>query len=147
MIDGGKVEWHGAEFFMLATKETIRGMKKAAIYTQGVAKELIGGEGSGEPDSRGHQPSMPGEPPARDTGRLASSVGYKVKVKMLTVQGFVGPDEAKLKGRGRKSVDPLYGLWLELGTKYMSARPWLRPAVLKATPKIVRILKKAVSAS
>ena len=147
-IDGGSLEWHGQEFFLLATRGTVTGMKKAAIYTQGVARKMIGGTGSGRTYRRGksgkvHTASAPGQPPARDTGILTSSVSYDVKVKGPVVTGRIGPDVDKIKGRAKTS-DPEYGLYLELGTRNMKRRPWLVPSVIKATPRIIRILRKAV---
>ena len=136
-IQGGYLDWEGKSFFMLATRETVRAMKKSAIYTQGVAKKMIG-QGGGSP----HKASTPGQPPKRDTGILASSVSYDVKVKGLVVNGRVGSDSDKIKGR-RPGTDPMYGLWLETGTKHMKARPWLVPSVIKATPKIIEFFKKA----
>ncbi len=150
-IKGGSLEWNGIEFMILATQETVRGMKKAAIHTQGVAKKMIGGAGSGRKYRRRgitHTASAPGRPPARDTGILANSVSFDVKRKGFLVRGRVGPELTKIRGkrpRGRKPItDPEYGVYLEKGTKNMAARPWLVPSVIKATPTIVRILRKAV---
>ena len=145
-FSGGSVEWNGNFFFMLATKETVKAMKKSAIYTQGVAKKLIG-KGGGKP----HKASRPGEPPRREFGFLASSVSYEVRVTGLLVRGLVGPDvdkvKSKLAGNSKTSgsTDPDYGFYLEEGTKRgLKPRPWLKPAVIKATPKIVDIFKKAI---
>lgn len=137
-IQGGYLDWNGRPFFMLATKETVKAMKMATIYTQGVAKQMIG-EGGGKP----HKPSKPGDPPKKEHGILGASVSYDVKVKGLVVQGRVGSDSDKIRGR-RPGTDPMYGLWLETGTRKMAARPWLVPSVIKATPKIVQIFKKAI---
>ncbi|RKY10355.1 MAG: hypothetical protein DRP56_01210 [Planctomycetota bacterium] len=138
-IPGGYLEWNGQQMFMVATKETVKAMKQAAIHTQGVAKNMIG-KGGGKP----HRPSMPGNPPRRDTGILASSVSYSVKVRGFTVKGMVGSDSDRIRGR-RPGTDPMYGLWLETGTNKMAARPWLKPSLIKATPKIVSIFRKALS--
>lgn len=145
-IDGGSLEWNGQRFFFLATKEIVRAMKKAAIYTQGIAKEMVGGSGSGKEYKRGsrkHVASKAGDPPARDFGILASSISYEVEQKGAIVNGLVGPDEDKIKGR-KPMTDPEYGLYLELGTDNMAPRPWLVPSVIKATPKIISIIRKAL---
>lgn len=147
-IDGGSLEWHGQEFFLLATNATVKGMKKAAIYTQGVARKIIGGVGTGRTYKRGskiHRASAPGQPPARDTGILTSSVSYDVTVKGAVVTGRIGPDVDKIKGRAKTS-DPEYGLYQELGSldETRKPRPWLVPSVIKATPRIIRILRKAI---
>jgi hypothetical protein len=81
---------------------------------------------------------------------LANSVSYDVKRKGFIVRGRVGPDISRIRGkrRGKKPVtDPDYGVYLEKGTRRMAARPWLVPSVIKATPTIVKILRKAVGGS
>jgi hypothetical protein len=153
-IQGGTLDWNGIEFFLLATKETMRGMKKAAIFTQGTAKKMIGGAGTGRKYRRTkagkfHTASSAGKPPARDSGILANSVSFDVKRKGFIVRGRVGPDISKIRGKRRRGgkpiTDPEYGVYLEKGTSRMAARPWLIPSVIKATPTITRILQKAVS--
>jgi len=63
--------------------------------------------------SRSHRASAPGEAPATDTGRLASSVSVRASGTM-TAYVFT-PIE--------------YGPHLEFGTQNMAARPWLFPAM------------------
>lgn len=137
-VEGGNFVFNGDEFFLLATKETVKGVTKAAIYTQGVAKEMIG-RGGGSP----HRPSLPGQPPRRDTGILASSVSFLVVQKGLSVNGFVGPDIGKIRSR-RRGVDPDYGFFLERGTRNMAERPWLRPSLIKASPRNLRFIRDAL---
>lgn len=68
-----------------------------------------GGRGSG------HVASAPGEPPASDTGALLNSLYHSILVEE-TVFARVGSDKQ-------------YAIWLELGTRYMAPRPFLRPAL------------------
>jgi hypothetical protein len=63
----------------------------------------------------GHIASAPGEPPASDTGMLLASINHKIMVEN-TVFARVGSD--------RK-----YAIYLELGTRFMAPRPFLRPAL------------------
>ncbi len=143
-IEGGSLEWNDVEFNIIATNQTVKAMKQAAIFTQGIAKKMIGGVGSGILYKRGrrtHRASAPGDPPARDTGILANSVSHTVKVKSGTVSGFIGSDIDKIRSKAT-TTDPEYGLYLELGTPNMDARPWLRPALIKSTPKIIGFFKK-----
>lgn len=63
----------------------------------------------------GHFASAPGEPPASDTGRLLNSIEHKILVEN-TVFARVG-----------SSVE--YAIYLELGTRHMLPRPFLRPAL------------------
>ena len=80
----------------------------------------------------GHHPSLPGNPPAVDTGTLRRSVTYSVDEKNLV--GYVG------------SVinDPPYGAYLEYGTSRMKPRPWLKPATEKSMETIKKIMAGAV---
>lgn len=62
-----------------------------------------------------HQASAPGEPPASDYGFLLGSIRHVMKVGD-TVYAQIGSD-----------LD--YALWLELGTRFMAPRPFMRPAL------------------
>lgn len=147
--------WHGREFFTLATKETVRAMTKAAVVVEEKAKKIMGTGASkfntsGDTKSkRGktsfHRPSAPGFPPAIDTGVLMSSVSHKVKTTASNVNGFVGSDIDKIRSKAEAGTDVEYGFYLEVGTKNMLARPWLRPALRKSEKDILRILKTGVS--
>jgi hypothetical protein len=155
-VKGGTVEFNADQFMLLATQQAVTAMKKATIFTQGVAKEMIGGTGTGilyrrrkQRGKRGsfkasdfHRASSPGDPPARDSGILANSVSHTVRNKGLVILGQVGSDISKIRGKGATS-DPEYGLFLELGTANMEPRPWLRPTLIKAKPTINKIFKKA----
>ena len=66
-----------------------------------------------------HQASAPGEPPAGDTGYLAASISHEVVKAGDTLVANV---RAKAN----------YGIYLELGTRYMKPRPFLRPSLSAA---------------
>jgi HK97 gp10 family phage protein len=80
-------------------------------------------------NSYSHTSSKPGDAPNTDTGRLAGSVQVDVKPSAI----FVGSTL-------------YYAGYLEFGTRSMSARPWLFPALegnKKNAPRIVaKHLKK-----
>ena len=151
-IPGGTLIWNDKEFIALATTENVKAVTKAAIIVQAKAKKLIGGVGSGklyrrrkQTGKRGtftanqwHRASKPGQPPARDTGILANSVTFEVTRKGDRIKGSVGPDIAKIKAQSPRT-DPDYGFWLEVGTKDIAKRPWLRPALVKSRRKIKRL--------
>jgi len=147
-IKGGRLEWNADDFYRIATSEAEKAMTKAAIYLQGVVRRMVGGIGSGKIYKRGrktHQASLPGKPPARDSGILASSISYDVKKIKNMVHGHVGAEIEKIK-RNQKTAttDVNYAAWLETGTKRgMKKRPYLKPSLIKAKPKIVTIFKKA----
>lgn len=70
--------------------------------------------------ARGHHPSIEGEAPAVDTGRLRASVTHDVEQDGNEVWGNVGSVQ----------TEPPYGLYLEYGTSKMKPRPWLSQAVI-----------------
>ena len=150
-----ELAWHGREFFTLATKETVRAMTKATIHVEGEAKRIMG-TGASKFNTSGdtkqkrggksfHRPSAPGSPPAIDTGVLMSSVSHKVKKTGSSVNGFVGSDIDKIRSKAEAGTDVEYGFFLEVGTKFMLPRPWLRPALRKSEKDILRILRTGVT--
>lgn len=70
-----------------------------------------------------HHPSMPGNPPAPDTGNLRRSIRFRVENKDYEVNGKVGSTQ----------TNPPYGAYLEYGYvlngKAVPPRPWLHPAM------------------
>ncbi len=71
---------------------------------------------------RPHRASAPGESPAVDKGELVSKIMFDT-----------GDMEVEI---GAEAGAP-YSKWLEEGTQYMDARPWLAPAVKKHEDEIV----------
>ena len=137
----GELVWNDGELIALVTKENIKAMNKAAITVQAKAKELISGAGSGRLYKRGnkqHSASSPGSPPASDTGILANSVSFEVTQKGIRINGAVGPDINKIQAQSPR-VDPDYGYFLEVGTKHIAARPWLKPALIKSRRQIMKL--------
>ncbi len=79
-----------------------------------------------------HQASAPGEAPASDTGRLVNSINSYLNGSKL--ESFV------VAGRGIVK----YATSLEFGTRKMSARPFMFPALEKSKDWIRERLAKAV---
>lgn len=154
--------WHGDDFLEFAGKVTKEAMTKAALVVEREAKRSFG-KGASSPFTsvkRGkrkrHRPSAPGFAPNVDTGVLKSSVATlikKAKGKDKGAEGYVGYDIVKVERGLRKQKKKIkniktmveYGLYLEVGTKNMHARPWLRPALRKSGREILKIFKKAMS--
>lgn len=85
--------------------------------------------------SKLHYPSLPGNPPAVDTGRLRQSINYEVINNGGEVYGIVGTTQK----------EPDYGKWLEYGTtRGLKPRPWLRPAMLENAEFIKKVLGQAI---
>lgn len=78
--------------------------------------------------SKPHQASAPGEAPATDTGGLISSI----------IPDFIGDFEAFIE------VQKEYGYWLEFGTKFMEARPFVDPIWSDLEPDFEREAEELV---
>lgn len=106
-------------------------IQKATLLVHKEAVISIQKSSGGEPSIR-YNPkrvvtvSNPGDPPNSDTGRLAQSIKFEIDGN-----GKVGYVGSNLK----------YAAYLEFGTKDMSARPWLAPALEKVNSKIAKIFK------
>lgn len=68
-------------------------------------------------------PSRPGEPPRKRTGWLQRNIVYEL-------------DEPSLSARVGITRNARYGLFLELGTRRMAARPWLISTLLKVEKQL-----------
>lgn len=79
-----------------------------------------------------HHPSLPGNYPASDTGKLRQSISFDVKEERNKVVGRVG-----------SSV--VYSKFLEFGTSRMSPRKWLKPSLEKNEEQLKQDLKGAVA--
>ena len=118
------VNWNRAKLKKKALTIAKAGMNEAAEYAVGEVKEMLSKPGTGRVyKSRRtrsghilHTASVPGQPPAPDTGTLRRSITKRIKVIAGTVYGYVG---TKLG----------YGEDLEYGTRRVAARPFLRPVV------------------
>jgi HK97 gp10 family phage protein len=73
---------------------------------------------------RTHRASADGQPPASDTGFLASNI-----VVNLDTNGFTANVESRAD----------YSIYLEFGTQKMKARPFMQPALEENRPKIRRM--------
>ena len=163
--------WNDKHVYSLALRANVKAMTKAAIVVEDYVKTHFTKQGSyrkyrrqkskhirtaittGQLDRRFkktgefHWSSSPDEPPAIDTGNLMSSTMHLVKKTPNNVEGYVGIDDEKLKTRtaksGKKGKLIPYGLFLELGTRKMAARPFLRPALKATRAKINEIFRKA----
>jgi len=106
--------------------EIVRGIAVKSIQSQSSGDSVIRYRNGGAEYS--HVASKEGDAPNTDTGRLVNSIKVEVDGHLT----FVG---TSLK----------YGKWLEFGTKRMSARPWLNPALEAGRPQIRMAFDKVMS--
>lgn len=97
-----------------AKRAILRGPKTGRLY-RGSKKKM-------------HRASAPGEAPATDTGRLASSIYHRM----------IGADAAEV------STDVDYAGYLEFGTRKMAPRPYLKPALDAVAPEFVNDILEAM---
>lgn len=141
-----RLNWDDEAFRAKVRQTMVRRVTASAIIVEDHAKRLISKAGTASAITTGwHKvgkmrtrqfakrkgrlynvlPSEPGEPPHKQYGHLRRSVTHE----------RVGDRLAARTGTNLK-----YGRWLELGTAYMAARPWLRRALLDQSRRIRRIL-------
>lgn len=85
--------------------------------------------------TKGHSPSLEGNYPAVDTGKLRQSITYDVSEENGKVTGRVGS----------ALLSPLYPVYLEFGTsRNLKARPFIRPALLQNEKEIKRLMLEAL---
>lgn len=101
-----RVVWHGPKIANLTRVEASRRINRCAVALHSEIVQRI------SISTRAHGPSRPGFPPHADTGRLRQSV----------VLHPASPDNLV----ARVGTNLIYGKYLELGTKHVAARPFLR---------------------
>jgi len=117
----------------------VAGMEQATLWVEGTVKRSFK-PGTGRKYRRGkkwHTASVPGVPPAVDTGRLRSSITHEVKVEGDEVIGLIGTniEYARRLEFGFVGTD-------KLGRNInQPARPFLRPAVFNNKAEIIKQLQ------
>jgi HK97 gp10 family phage protein len=140
--------WHGKRIVEILQSELTRRLTASAMLVTRHAKELVGKEGTGtrsksgavEPTQarnkkkliEGAFPSSPGEPPHKQTGHLQRSITWELRRSGLFGRGLIA--------RVGTIVD--YGRFLELGTRRMRPRPWLKRSLDAVKPQIKMILSR-----
>jgi HK97 gp10 family phage protein len=118
------VIWHGPEVQRQIEAAMKRNLGAAVRIVANRAKVLLSVSGTGRNRTQAGA-SAPGEPPRKQTGRLRASVATEVD---------------GLTGRVGTNVE--YGRYLELGTRRMAARPWLRRALAESRAQVEMALAR-----
>lgn len=111
-----------------------KGLADVGVVVTNRVKKNLSQKGTGRIYRRGgvlHQASAPGRPPAVDTGRLRASYTWRTGEDMGGVFVEVG-------------TNVVYAPWLEFGTRYMEARPHLRPAIEELRDEIRALITQGV---
>ena len=114
---------HSDEVLRSANSEIEKAIAIGTIQVQNESKRLVN-RFSGPPASK------PGEPPHKRTGTLDRSIDMETFTRGKDFVGRVG-------------TNLNYGLWLEIGTRKMAKRPYLRPPLDNKRKAIIREIRKA----
>ncbi len=122
-----RIKWDDRDFLKQVQTARVRTLKKAAVFLVGEVKKSFGNTGiaGATKADRAANRSMPGDPPNVDTGTLRRSITH----------------ELLNESTARVGSNIKYAPALELGTKNMAPRPYLRPAVANNRRKIVKMFK------
>lgn len=114
------------------SKQSLLNVKTATLLIHSEAVKNLQRVSPGETETR-YGPkrtvkvSKPGDSPNTDTGTAIKNIGFNV-------------DEQKNKGEVGTNLK--YLKFLELGTKFIAARPWLITALKKVQPDIRKVFRK-----
>ena len=137
------VDWFDDEIRNRVKKETVKNVNRAALLLEREVKKELSNVGTGRPYKRGkkvHRASSAGQPPAVDTGTLRASISSVVDSSVLKVEGWVGSNKNVIASKSVAGTDVEYGYYLEVGTKNIQPRPFLRPTLRRLKHKIGKIL-------
>ena len=77
--------------------------------------------------------SLPGDPPARQTGRLMESIAVTKRATPQELISEVGPRPQSF------TKQPPYPVFLEFGTRFIEPRPFMRPSISAILKKVRNI--------
>lgn len=130
-----RVKWYGREAEADLRKRLMVALDRVGLMMVKDVKESMAGADrftgdlSGRAKSKSGRPrSLPGEPPAVQTGLLINSIAHELRPERLAV---------------RYGTNIKYGLFLELGTHKMAPRPYLVPAYIRKRKDVLRIIQRA----
>lgn len=129
----GTLKWYGPKVIAKVEGKTEGVLDRGSIMIINKIKELMrktktGINRSGKNRRFKTRSSASGEAPAVQTGLLRASIHW---LKPRPFMRLIGTNLA-------------YGYFLEVGTSKMAARPYLRPAFKKESPKIAKMLRKVI---
>jgi phage gpG-like protein len=145
-VSQSRIIWNGPAIEAELRLAAKRAVVAAAEEFSGDLKEVLNHPGKGPPTvrydpTRTVRPSLPGDPPGKDQGKLQQSVAYAVTEKAGAVSARVGPNTdyaAKLEF-GWKGYDPTLGKYITL-----APRPFLEPTYKQRGPKYRKIAEDEI---
>jgi hypothetical protein len=132
---GKNWRWRGGTVTSKVFAGMDRNIKAASIFLAGdIAAAFPSGGEEGTRSGGGGGASSPGGIPFVQTGNLSRNINWR-KVKNLLYRIGTGVGTAASVG---------YALWLEFGTRFMAARPFMRPGLKRNQRSILKIIRKKV---
>jgi len=121
------VKWHPNRYLSQVERASRRGLRNAGLFLVREVKASFPGIGitGATRQQREASRSAPGEIPHVQTGSLKRSIARE-----------------QIAGEERVGTNLKYGRYLELGTRDIEPRPFLRPALMKNRKKILDIIRK-----
>lgn len=115
--------------------EIVQAVNQALIILEQYAKLITGRPGGGRlyprPGGTHHRASVPGAPPARDSGQLTTGISSQVSQGLEGVQGIIGTNEE-------------YGPYLEYGTARMEPRPFMIKTLVDKQDEVIKSLERVL---
>lgn len=130
-----RIDWNGPACERRMKQLLMQGLSAAGRIVENRANELLSVDGSGKVRGRRRRGavvtrSLPGEPPRAQTKQLLQSVTRDENREEISV----------------KVGTPLeYGAHLELGTRKMRPRPWLRRSLIECKERIETVIRASVA--
>lgn len=135
----GDVQWNDVELeYLLNSEDGPVGddLRRRAVDVEAAGKRLLSQHGTGRvykktKPNRIHQASAPGEPPAPDTGLLRAALSHEIGQDADGLYADIGYGINPESTTEREDDTPIADIaeYLELGTRHMAPRPFLRPAL------------------
>ena len=141
------VKFNDAAIGALSRSKLTAGLRRAALWAEGEVKRSFQ-PGTGRTYMRGkvkHVASVPGQPPAVDTGRLRASITHEVVTEGSKTIARIGTSAAEISGkrRDKRAKKVNYAKELEFGTRHKAARPFLRPILARKAELLDQFVKGA----
>lgn len=115
-----RLTWNGPAAQSYVHRKAVADITRVVKAIADRARQLV--------STPGPEPSAPGQPPHAQTWALHHGINYEVD------------EHTKAWRVGTNAPE---GLFTEMGTRNMAARPWLRPAMAEVIPQMNSILGSA----
>ena len=149
---GSRLIWHGKKVFDTFKKQARQNVLDAAILLEKVVKESMKAGGTTESGEtvikKGTKTVRLDKVTGKKAGKInefRSKPGEVPRVQFGKLKGSITHEVHPILPISRAGTNIKYGKWLEFGTKNMSPRPFMRPALHKIRPAIAALWMRPLS--